>query len=213
LYEFHGVASVKTFERVEGATIIGQAENVTEPENVIAAVQMSTTNTDRSFLYINEGETDPDGSFGITVPYPTEDDVSVEEGGTNASVEANGPYNVFVGENLATIEAFGQRQIAGSEEQGLVNVTETDVYMGNEVEVELEETETPDDTNNTDSGEEDDTSAGNETDGEGTDGGNGTSDGTSGGNGGGTSDGSIQNGAETENGGNNTDGSGTTGGG
>ena len=153
IYDFSGVASVKTFERVEGAKITGQAQNVTGPETVIAGVQMSTTNTDRSFQYTKETETEPDGSFEVTVPYPTEDDVSVEEGGTNASVEADGPYNVFVGEEVTTIQAFGQRQIAGAEEQGLVNVTETDVYMGNEVEVELEETQAPE---ATDGGEGDD---------------------------------------------------------
>lgn len=145
LYDFRGVASVKTFERVEGATITGQA-NATGTETVIAGVQISTTNTDRSFQYIHETQTNPDGSFEVTVPYPTEDDVSVEEGGTNASVEADGPYNVFVGENVTTIQAFGQRSIAGAEEDGLVDVTETDVYMGNEVEVELEEVQAPEET-------------------------------------------------------------------
>ena len=214
LYDFSAVASLKTFERVEGATITGQAENVTGSESVIAGVQISTTNTDRSFLYTRETETDTDGSFDVTVPYPTEDDVSVEEGGTNASVEADGPYNVFVGENVSTIEAFGQTQIIGSEEQGLVNVTETDVYMGNEVEVELEGTETPDDTNETDSGGEEDTSAGNETDNGSSDGGDGTTGGTSEDDNGGTTDGSnggTQNGAGTESDNNTAGGGGTAG--
>jgi len=192
IYDFRGIASVKTFERVEGATITGQAENVTGPENVIAGAQMSTTNTDRSFLYTNEVETDADGSFEVTVPYPTEDDVSVEEGGTNASVEANGPYNVFVGEEVSTIEAFGQTQIIGSEEQGLVNVTETDVYMGNEVEVELEETEAPEDANETSTGENGGEDGGTEGDGTDTGSGDGTSEETDG--------------TETEEGTNSTDG-------
>jgi dolichyl-diphosphooligosaccharide--protein glycosyltransferase len=141
LYDFHGVASVKTYERVEGATITGQA-NATGTENVIALTRMNTTNTDRTFQYLKETETDEDGNFELTVPYPTVDDVSVEEGGTNASVRAEAPYNVFVGENATYIEALGQSGVGAAEERGFVDVNESDVYMGSEVEVELEETNT-----------------------------------------------------------------------
>ena len=143
LYDFRGVASVKTFERVEGATITGQAENATNPANAIVLANLRTTNTDRTFQYIQETETDADGNFEITVPYATDpdDEVTVEEGGTNSSVVSDSPYNVFVGENASFVEAFGQTGVAASEEDGLVEVTETDIYMGNEVVVELEETE------------------------------------------------------------------------
>jgi dolichyl-diphosphooligosaccharide--protein glycosyltransferase len=137
LYDFRGVASVKTFERVEGATITGQA-NATD-SNVLASVRLRTTNTDREFDYFRETETDENGRFEVTVPYATEGDVSVEEGGTNSTVEARGPYSVFVGENVSKVEAFGQVGVTGTEEEGRINVTETDVYMGNEVEIELEE--------------------------------------------------------------------------
>lgn len=143
LYDIRAAASVKTYERVEGATITGEA-NVSEPANVTAFVEMETTNTDRTFPYTDRVETDADGEFEITVPYSTVDDVPVEEGGTNASVEATGPYEVYVG-NVGIAEIFGETQVVGEQDEaGEVNVSETDVYMGNEVEVELEEVEEPD---------------------------------------------------------------------
>jgi dolichyl-diphosphooligosaccharide--protein glycosyltransferase len=207
LYDFRGVASVKTFERVEGATITGQA-NATD-SNVLASVRLRTTNTDREFDYFREAETDENGRFEVTVPYATEGDVSVEEGGTNSTVEARGPYSVFVGENVSKVEAFGQVGVTGTEEEGRVNVTETDVYMGNEVEVELEEAgsgDTADGEGDEGTGTEGDgtENGGSEdggTDGNGdqtqddTSGDDGTGDGTSGG------DGAVEDGSNTTDGG------------
>lgn len=195
LYDFNGVASVKTFERVEGATITGHA-NATNA-NVLASVRLRTTNTDRNFDYFEEAETDENGRFEVTVPYATEGDVPVEEGGTNSTVEARGPYRVFVGENVDTIEAFGQTAVTGSEEEGSVNVTETDVYMGNDVEVELEETETPEETNETSTDENGGEGGGTEGDGTDTGGSDGTSEETDG--------------TETEEGSNSTEGGSPTG--
>ena len=196
IYDIRGTASVKTYERVEGATITGQA-NVTEPRNVTAFVQMRTTNTERTFPYTKRVETDADGSFEMTVPYPTVDDVSVEEGGTNASVEATGPYQVYVG-NVGVANILGTSQIVGSPtESGTANVTESAVYEGDEVEVSLEEVET--EGNQTDSGNESDTG------GEGDEGAeNGTADGTESGTDG-NGDGTVnkttdETGAETQNG-------------
>ena len=199
LYDVRGTASVKTFERVEGATLIGQAD-VSEPRNVTAFVRMRTTNTERSFPYTRRVETDADGSFEVTVPYPTVDDVSVEEGGTNASVESTGPYQVYVG-NVGIANVLGTSQVLGSPtESGTVNVTESAVYGGDEVEVSLEEVETGNETANDTAGNE----TGNTTDGT-TDGG--ASDGASDeGTDGSTSNGSTTNttpdatGAETQNG-------------
>jgi len=140
LYDIRGTASVKTYERVEGATITGQA-NVSEPRNVTAYVGMRTTNTDRTFPYTKRVETDADGSFEMTVPYPTVDDVPVEEGGTDAAVESTGPYQVYVG-NVGVANILGSTQVVGSPtEQGTANVTESAVYEGDEVDVALEEVE------------------------------------------------------------------------
>ncbi|MDZ7687784.1 MAG: oligosaccharyl transferase, archaeosortase A system-associated [Halobacteriales archaeon] len=144
LYDVDGVASVKTFERVEGATITGQA-NTTGIENAVAITRMNTTNTGRTFNYVKETETDENGNFEITVPYPTVDDVSLEEGGTDSSVRAEAPFNIYVGENASYVEAFGQSGVVAAEEQALVDVNESDVYMGNEIESELEEAETIED--------------------------------------------------------------------
>jgi dolichyl-diphosphooligosaccharide--protein glycosyltransferase len=141
LYDFRGVASVKTYERVEGATITGQA-NVSEPRNVTAFVQMRTTNTERTFPYTERTETDADGNFEMTVPYPTVDDVPVEEGGTNASVEATGEYEIYVG-NVGVVSVLGNNQVVGQAiEAGEVDVRESEVYAGEEIEVTLEEVET-----------------------------------------------------------------------
>jgi len=110
---------------------------------VTAFVEMETTNTERTFPYTDRVETDADGEFEITVPYSTVDDVPVEDGGTDASVEATGPYEVYVG-NVGIAEIFGQTQVVGEQDEaGEVDVSETDVYAGNEVEVELEEVEEP----------------------------------------------------------------------
>jgi dolichyl-diphosphooligosaccharide--protein glycosyltransferase len=194
IYDVRGTASVKTFERVDGATITGEA-NVTEPRNVTAFVQMRTTNTERTFPYTKRVETDADGEFSMTVPYPTVDDVSVEEGGTNASVEAVSPYRVQVG-NVGVANILGTSRLLGNPvESGTVNVTESAVYEGDEVEVSLEEVEA--EANQTDSGNESDT--GTEGD-EGAE--NGTADGTdSGTDGSGTANETTdETGAETQNG-------------
>jgi dolichyl-diphosphooligosaccharide--protein glycosyltransferase len=190
LYDVRGTASVKTFERVEGATITGEA-NVSEPRNVTAFVRMRTTNTERTFPYTKRVETDADGSFEMTVPYPTIDDVPVEEGGTNASVESAGPYQVYVG-NVGVASVLGTSQVLGNPvESGTVNITESTVYEGDEVDVSLEEVETGNETTNETVGNETTGNATDATDGEGdsTGAGNATANETSG-----------TTGAETQNG-------------
>ncbi|MFW5983812.1 MAG: hypothetical protein ACOCRA_01250 [Halobacteria archaeon] len=176
LYDARGEASVKTYERVDGATITGQA-NVSEPSNVTAFVQMQTTNTERTFPYTKRVETDSDGNFEMTVPYSTEDDVSVDEGGTDAAVESTGPYQVYVG-NVGVANVLGQSQVVGSPtEQGTVNVTESAVYEGDELDVPLEEVETNETTGNETTDNATDTTDGDGGDG-GTDAGNATTNGT-----------------------------------
>ena len=80
------------FERVDGATIEG-----TGPANttITASVPMNNSITGESFIYRQQVETGPDGSFEMTVPYSTTgyDEWGTDEGYTNVSVRATGPYS------------------------------------------------------------------------------------------------------------------------
>ncbi|MWG35714.1 oligosaccharyl transferase, archaeosortase A system-associated [Halomarina oriensis] len=98
---------VKTFERVDGATIEG-----TGPANatVTASVQMriptqNGTQFER-FTYYQQVQTGEDGSFTMTVPYSTTgyDEFGPENGHTNVSVRSTGQYRlsaVTQGEDLS----------------------------------------------------------------------------------------------------------------
>jgi dolichyl-diphosphooligosaccharide--protein glycosyltransferase len=87
---------VKTFERVPGATVEGQG-----PPNstVQAAVRMGIPTTNSSFLYVQEADTGPDGSFEMTLPYSTTgyEEYGTEAGYTNVSVRAETSYQFSVG--------------------------------------------------------------------------------------------------------------------
>lgn len=136
IYDFRVAASVKTFERVNGAELVGQTQNAT---NVTTLLRLETTNTNRSFLYRQQVETNPNGTFSITVPYPTENTISTSEGGTDEGVRSVGNYTVYAG-GVSIINFQGRQRVAGQPtEVGRVDVTEEDIYMGNEVEVDLEE--------------------------------------------------------------------------
>jgi len=137
-------AAVKTFERVEGATIEGEAE---AGASVVTTLELQT-NTDRSFRYTQRTSANDDGEFNLTVPYPTEDTLGPEDGYTNSAVRANGTY---------TVRAFSN----GSVETGSVAVEDAAVANGGTVSMELRQ---PDDGGRTDGGNESD--AGNETGGE-----------------------------------------------
>jgi dolichyl-diphosphooligosaccharide--protein glycosyltransferase len=82
---------VKTFERVEGATIRGEG-----PANgtVTAVVQMRDTDDGQNFSYRQEAKIGADGQFEMTVPYSTTgyDQYGPANGYTNVSVRAAGPY-------------------------------------------------------------------------------------------------------------------------
>ena len=85
---------VKTFERVPGATVKG-----TGPANatVTAQVQMSPVGRNTSFTYRQQAKTGPDGTFTMTLPYSTTgyDNWGPEQGYTNVTVKATGPYQFF----------------------------------------------------------------------------------------------------------------------
>jgi dolichyl-diphosphooligosaccharide--protein glycosyltransferase len=83
---------VKVYERVPGATITGQAADTTNV-SAFAAVQLRT-DTGRTFTYLQSTTVGPDGTFEMTVPYATTNEVGPAEGGTNTSVVAVEDYAV-----------------------------------------------------------------------------------------------------------------------
>ncbi|WP_134670606.1 oligosaccharyl transferase, archaeosortase A system-associated [Halorussus marinus] len=90
---------VKTFERVPGATVEG-----TGPENatVTARVQLSPTEANSTFTYRQQAQTGADGEFTMTLPYSSTgyDEWGPEQGYTNTSVRATGPYEFVTGQSF-----------------------------------------------------------------------------------------------------------------
>lgn len=86
-----GNSYVKTFERVDGATIEG-----TGPANatVKATVELRIPTSNKTFNYTQYAQTDENGTFTMTLPYSTTgyDNWGPEEGHTNVSVRATGQY-------------------------------------------------------------------------------------------------------------------------
>ena len=143
---------LKTFERVEGATIEGEGP---ANANVTASVQMRIPTNNRTFTYEQQVETGDDGSFTMTVPYSTEgyDRFGPENGATNVSVRATGPYRL-------TTPVTTNDSLVASRFQATANVSEEQVIGRDDgtVQVTLEETVLAepegrtDDGNTTDSG-------------------------------------------------------------
>jgi dolichyl-diphosphooligosaccharide--protein glycosyltransferase len=92
-YNTQAESTVKTYERVPGATLTGQAD-VSGPTNVTARVELTSDTLNRTFNYTQTVRTDADGSFEITVPYATNDELGPEDGATDVAVEATGDYEV-----------------------------------------------------------------------------------------------------------------------
>jgi dolichyl-diphosphooligosaccharide--protein glycosyltransferase len=84
-------AWTKIFERVPGETIEGSGPANT---TVQVSVQMRNTQTNETFVYRQRAQTDDAGNFEMTVPYSTTgyDEYGPEDGYTNVSVRATGPY-------------------------------------------------------------------------------------------------------------------------
>jgi len=122
----------KTFERVEGATIEG-----TGPENatISLSAQMNPENG-AEFEYTQQVQTGENGEFTTTVPYSTTgyEEWGVDEGYTNVSVRATGPYTLRTG---ITQNEDGNLAVYSGE----VNVTEGQVIGENSsaATVDLEE--------------------------------------------------------------------------
>jgi len=87
------VSEVKVFERVEGASLTG---TTTPNATVEATVNLSITTTGKQFSYTQSTTASEDGTFELTVPYATTGygEYTIENGYTNTTVEALGPYEV-----------------------------------------------------------------------------------------------------------------------
>ncbi|GAA0542072.1 oligosaccharyl transferase, archaeosortase A system-associated [Halorubrum ejinorense] len=105
---------VKTFERVPGATVEGSGA---EPgQEVEATVELEKPNG-QTFEYTQYATADESGEFELTLPYSTTgyDEFGPENGYTNTSVRATGPYNVTTeqttGDDLYTTQLVGQVEV------------------------------------------------------------------------------------------------------
>ncbi|MHB9286542.1 oligosaccharyl transferase, archaeosortase A system-associated [Halobacteriales archaeon Cl-PHB] len=111
----------KTFERVDGATIQGIGPANT---NVTASVKLKPGNGSQ-FTYRQRVQTGPDGEFTMTVPYATTGygEVGIEEGYTNTSVRALGPYQLTTpgetGDDLTTTRYAANVSVTESQVVGL----------------------------------------------------------------------------------------------
>ncbi|MFA9516095.1 oligosaccharyl transferase, archaeosortase A system-associated [Halopenitus sp. H-Gu1] len=88
---------VKTFEKVPGATIEGEGA---EPgQEVQATVEMTYPDSNETFTYTQYDTADENGEYSFRVPYSTTgyDEYGPENGYTNTSIRATGPYSVQTG--------------------------------------------------------------------------------------------------------------------
>ncbi|AHF98677.1 peptide transporter [Halostagnicola larsenii XH-48] len=120
---------LKTFERVEGATITGTLEDeelAADDSAMITATLELETADGRVFGYAQEADIQADGSYELTVPYSTSGDLGVEDGYTNSSIDALDEYNLTVTAdegNTSYVEQY----------DGQVDVSETAVVEGESV--------------------------------------------------------------------------------
>ena len=110
---------LKTFERVPGAEVTGAAAPNT---TVTASVRMEIPTNGRTFTYEQQTRTDEDGQFTMTVPYSTTgyDEWGPEQGHTNVSVRATGPYSFTTPGSFNETGAIVQYN-------GVANITEAQV--------------------------------------------------------------------------------------
>jgi len=111
---------VKTFEKVPGATIT--ADGLPANISVRATVPMRVPTTNETFTYTQETRTTEDGELTMTLPYATTgyDEYGPENGYTNVSVRATGPYvlqSSLANDNGSLVQYRSEIQI----EEGRVN--------------------------------------------------------------------------------------------
>ena len=140
-YDLRQESRVKTYERVEGATIEGSvdADNAT---SVTAFVHLNGTHDQRQFTYYQTVRTDENGEFNVTVPYATEEQLGPDDGYTNSSVRATTNYTVFTGSVDRNVELLRAQQVFQNLEEpgqtGRVDVPESAIYEGDTVTVEMD---------------------------------------------------------------------------
>ncbi|MDJ1430963.1 oligosaccharyl transferase, archaeosortase A system-associated [Halostagnicola sp. A-GB9-2] len=131
-------SGVKTFERVDGATITGNIDDdelAGDDSAMITATLELETEGERTVGYAQEADIEDDGSFELTVPYATEEELDVDDGYTESSVEAIEDYNLTVTSTEGGLDYVHQYY-------GEVEVSETAVVNGEEVDgIELEPAE------------------------------------------------------------------------
>jgi dolichyl-diphosphooligosaccharide--protein glycosyltransferase len=124
---------VKTFERVPGATIEGSGA---EPGQEVNATVVMEKPNGQTFEYTQYAEADENGNFEFTVPYSTTgyDEFGPENGYTNTSVRATGPYTITTPEttddDLFTTQRVGEVEVTEAQVVGADDAAAT---------VELEE--------------------------------------------------------------------------
>ncbi|MFP9192592.1 oligosaccharyl transferase, archaeosortase A system-associated [Natrialbaceae archaeon A-CW1-1] len=132
VYNAEVVSSVKTFERVDGATISGTVDGeVGDADRVYAQVELET-NAGRTFTYTQQAEVNEDGTYELTVPYATDNTLGPDDGYADSAVTAtdNAEYEVFVG---TPEDGEIEREYLGT-----TDVPETAVVDGETIELVLE---------------------------------------------------------------------------
>jgi dolichyl-diphosphooligosaccharide--protein glycosyltransferase len=132
-------AWTQIYERVPGGTIEGTAPANTTIEG---RIQMENDITGESFVYRQEAETGPNGTFEMTVPYSSTgyDEWGVDAGYTNVSVRATAPYT-FRNESSGiplngTVEVTEGQVIGENSTASTVNLTEFDLTTEPDVTVD-----------------------------------------------------------------------------
>lgn len=119
-------SSVKTFEKVEGATLTGS--NAAPNSTVTAQLQLNLPDQENPLVYRAETEADSDGNYSITVPYSTTgyDEYTAQDGYTNPDITAQSGYTVI------------NRPDEGTPRTSQVQVTEGQIYGEEENTIQVE---------------------------------------------------------------------------
>lgn len=102
-YDLEVVSSLKLFERVEGARLVGEAR---PGAAVVASVDLvvQQEGAARSFRYDARAVADESGRFELVFPYATSGFLTPEEGGTNTIVKPRGAVRVESGGLRAEVD-------------------------------------------------------------------------------------------------------------
>lgn len=136
-------APVKTYERVEGATVMGSVDpdTIQIDDTVLAYGTVKSNSETNTFAYSNDGEIDADGNFEVTVPYASENNITVEDGYTDTEILLDGELAVGVGTTAEKIQE-GQLRFddwfEGNFHFGETSVPESAVVHGEEVTVDVQ---------------------------------------------------------------------------